>query len=327
MGLLYYLAKMIKKIQIPAIKDSKIHRTSKVGSATNLLNVNMEKYSYIGSYCTVVGTKIGCFCSIANNCSIGCANHTTGWVSTSPVFHEGKNFLKKHFSTHSFSPNDSITVIGNDVWIGSNVVIKSGVTIEDGAVIGMGSVVTKNIGKYEIWAGNPAKLIKKRFSDDIISELSETEWWKTDDLKLAEYAAKFNDVQMFLSNYKKDSKIKKVLHLCLASFYIDNYSYQENMLPKFHKKLGLDVEIIASLVSFDSSGKPSVLDKEGKYINEYGIPVTRLGYKKTVINRILRRYNGTYDAIKKSNPDIIFIHGCQFMDIKYIKKYCRKTLM
>ena len=203
MKLLYYLAKMIKKIQIPAIKDSKIHRTSKVGSVTNLLNVNMGRYSYIGSYCIVVSTEIGCFCSIANNCSIGCANHTTNWVSTSPVFHEGRNILKKHFSDHSFLPNDRVTVIGNDVWIGNNVIIKSGVTIGDGAVIGMGSVVTKNVGKYEIWAGNPAKLIRKRFSDDILDELSETKWWEINDLKLSKYAAMFNDVQKFLSSYKE----------------------------------------------------------------------------------------------------------------------------
>ena len=47
----------------------------------------------------------------------------------------------------------------------------------------------------------------------------------------------------------------KVLHICLACFFPDNYSYQENMLPKFHKELGYDVEVIASLASFDRNGK------------------------------------------------------------------------
>src|SRR5665648_38300 len=108
----------------------------------------------------------------------------------------------------------------------------------------------------------------------------------------------------------------KILHLCLASFYIDNYSYQENLLPKYHKKSGQDVEIVASLVSFDKNGEPSLLENSNTYSNEFGIPVTRLEYKKTLFSKKLRRYTGTYEFLVKSKADIIFIHGCQFIDIK-----------
>jgi 1,2-diacylglycerol 3-alpha-glucosyltransferase len=117
----------------------------------------------------------------------------------------------------------------------------------------------------------------------------------------------------------------KILHICLASFYIDNYSYQENMLPKFHKKNGFDVEIIASLVTFDENGKVCLKRNSTNYVNEYGIPVTRLEYKKFKISKRLRRYVCTYEAIKKSNPDIIFIHGCQFFDIKCVVKYVKQN--
>jgi 1,2-diacylglycerol 3-alpha-glucosyltransferase len=113
----------------------------------------------------------------------------------------------------------------------------------------------------------------------------------------------------------------KILHLCLASFYIDNYSYQENLLPKFHKKMGLDVEIIASLVSFDKNGNPSLLKIGSEYKNEYGIPVKRLNYKKGILNRIFRVYENTLISIWDSDPDIIFIHGCQFLDILSVKKF------
>lgn len=114
----------------------------------------------------------------------------------------------------------------------------------------------------------------------------------------------------------------KILHLCLANFYIDNYSYQENLLTKFHKKMGMEVDIIASLVTFDNDGELDT-HKYGKksYINENGIPVTRLEYRSGKINKRLRRYEGTFETIKKSKPDIIFIHGCQFLDIKEVKKY------
>lgn len=117
---------------------------------------------------------------------------------------------------------------------------------------------------------------------------------------------------------------KKILHLCLASFYIDGFSYQENLLPKYHKKMGYDVEIIASLFTFDENGKASYLEKLKPYVNEDGIKVTRLEYKKSVFGKILRRYQGTYDAIIESKPDIIFIHGSQFLDIDKVVKYHKK---
>ena len=115
----------------------------------------------------------------------------------------------------------------------------------------------------------------------------------------------------------------KILHLCLANFYIDNYSYQENILPKFHKKLGYDVEVVASLISFDDNGKTCLLEKGSQYENEYGIPITRLDYSNSKFSRRLRQYKGTYDAIVRANHDIIFIHGCQFLDIKYVVKFAK----
>ena len=117
----------------------------------------------------------------------------------------------------------------------------------------------------------------------------------------------------------------KIVHLCLGSFYPDNYSYQENLLPKFHKELGYDVEVIASTQSFDEHGKVCFLPNAGIYTNEYGIKVTRLPYKS--VNKIwkkLKRYVGTYDALEKATPDILFIHGGQFLDIDQVVKYLNK---
>ena len=117
----------------------------------------------------------------------------------------------------------------------------------------------------------------------------------------------------------------KIIHLCLASFFPDGYSYQENMLPKFHKELGYDVEVIASLVTFDKNGNMTYLDKGGAYINEYGIPVTRLEYRTPLkFYRRFRRYVGLYECLEKGAPDILFIHGCQFMDIDVVVKYLKK---
>ena len=116
----------------------------------------------------------------------------------------------------------------------------------------------------------------------------------------------------------------KIVHLCLCSFFPDNYSYQENMLPKYHKKLGYDVEVIASTRSFDEQGKACYLDNVGTYQNEYGIKVTRLPYKSNgKIWKRLKRYIGVFDAISKADPDILFIHGGQFLDIDQVIKFLK----
>jgi acetyltransferase-like isoleucine patch superfamily enzyme len=67
--------------------------------------------------------------------------------------------------------------IGNDVWIASDVKVLSGVNIGDGAVIGANSLVTKDVPKYAVYGGNPAKLIRMRFSDDVIKIFEEIKWW------------------------------------------------------------------------------------------------------------------------------------------------------
>lgn len=116
----------------------------------------------------------------------------------------------------------------------------------------------------------------------------------------------------------------KIVHLCLASFFPDNYSYQENMLPKFHKEQGHEVEVIASLVTFDENGKVALLKEASTYLNEYNIPVVRLNYKPGRIHRRLRHYEGFADALEKAAPDVLFIHGCQFCDIRVVVKYLKE---
>lgn len=116
----------------------------------------------------------------------------------------------------------------------------------------------------------------------------------------------------------------KILHLMLANFYIDNYSYQENMLPKYHKLAGHDVKIVASLFTFDENGNGAWLEKGEEYENEYGIPVKRLEFKKCLWARRRRRYVGLYDELEIFAPDVVFIHGVQFCDIDAVVKYLKK---
>lgn len=197
----YILSKILKKLHLRAILNSKIHKTAKVCAGSQLVNVIMGKYSDIGYDCTIINTSIGAFCSFGANIVIGGANHTVNWASTSPVFNENKDHLPKKFSHHKFNL-DCKTIIGNDVWIADKVMIKAGVTVGNGSIIGMGSVVTKSIPPYEIWAGNPAKYIKKRFNDDVIAELLQMAWWNWDDNKISNYAPHFNNIVTLIDFYK-----------------------------------------------------------------------------------------------------------------------------
>jgi len=211
MGISYYIAKMIKLLHLPAIKNSTIHHTSKVSSLTHLVNISMNKYSFVGSNCTVINAKIGSFCSIADNVIIGGSSHPINWVSSSSIFHDGKNIFKKNFSTHPFQATEK-TIIKNDVWIGSNCLIKGGVTIGTGSIVGMGSIVTKNIGSYEIWAGNPAKLIRKRFDDSTIESLQAIKWWEWNDKKLENNSEFMNDILEFIKLNKQEEPKEGLNH-------------------------------------------------------------------------------------------------------------------
>ena len=123
--------------------------------------------------------KIGKFCSIACGAKFlfNSANHTVKSLSTYPfpIFFEEWGLDVRDITTAWDNKGD--IVIGNDVWIGYEAVIMSGVTIGDGAIIGTRAVVTKDVPPYTIVGGVPAKQIRKRFSEETISELLELKWW------------------------------------------------------------------------------------------------------------------------------------------------------
>lgn len=118
----------------------------------------------------------------------------------------------------------------------------------------------------------------------------------------------------------------KIVHCCLGSFFNDNYSYQENMLPKYHVRQGHQVVVVASLLSFDHNGKLSLIKSTGSYNSRDGYKVVRIDYAKPFyrINRFFRHYDGLISILNDEKPDIIFIHGIQFYDILKIVKYVKK---
>jgi len=123
---------------------------------------------------------VGKFCQIATGVKfiLDDANHPMSGFSTYPFFVLGKN--SPDCPEWDYDPvlsQKGETVIGNDVWFGHQSVIMPGVTIGDGAIIASRAVVTKDVPPYTIVAGNPAKVIKQRFSDEVIADLQQIVWW------------------------------------------------------------------------------------------------------------------------------------------------------
>lgn len=119
----------------------------------------------------------------------------------------------------------------------------------------------------------------------------------------------------------------KILHCCLSCFYIDGYSYQENLLPKMNLEHGHDVEIIASTEIF---GKEGMIEytQPSEYYTENGIKITRVSYRKGMPQMIahkLRLYKGVYELICNFNPDIIMFHGLPAYELLNIAKYKKKN--
>lgn len=196
-------ARICNKISFTAIVfNSNVDKKAAISGRTRLYDSKIEEYSYLGRNNLVINTQIGKFCSIADDCKIGCASHAIDWASTSPVFSKGNNILKKNFSNFEYVTNKR-TIIGNDVWIGNNVLIKDGVKIGDGSIIGMGSVVTKDVEPYSIVAGVPARIIRYRFEKDVIDELLDLEWWNMSDDNIENVSKNIKNINKFISEVKK----------------------------------------------------------------------------------------------------------------------------
>ena len=184
-------------------------------------NIEVGRYSYYSGYYHGHGFDdcarflmreegvdkliIGSFCSIGSGAAFimaGNQGHRHDWISTFP-FYWMSEVAAFSDAENGFLPAGD-TVIGNDVWIGSEAIVMPGITIGDGAVIGTRALITRDVEPYAIVAGNPAKLIRKRFDDALIAKLLELRWWdwSNEDLRKAMPILTSGDVLALYDHWK-----------------------------------------------------------------------------------------------------------------------------
>lgn len=153
-------------------------------------------------------TVIGSFCSIAEGVQIGLTQHPVHFLTThpfsyrtmfTPMFERIFPALKKR-ELYDF-PVAKPCRIGNDVWIGASAMIMDGVTVGDGAIIAANAVVTKDVPPYAIAGGVPAKVIKYRFSPEIIEKLLQLKWWDLEEEFIM--SLPINDIEASIKQLEK----------------------------------------------------------------------------------------------------------------------------
>jgi virginiamycin A acetyltransferase len=187
-------------------KAKNTHNYTSIGERTFPIdNVQVGKYSYgllnIVSLYEQPNEKlnIGDFVSIAPGVQfLMGVNHQTDTLTTYPLYSRFVAYDKMDANSRG-----EIT-IGNEVWIGTNALIMSGITIGKGAIIAAGAIVTKDVPPYMIYGGNPAKLIKPRFTEDVIQELLS---FNLMDVKIENIK---NNIQLFYSQIKTLEDIKRL---------------------------------------------------------------------------------------------------------------------
>ena len=168
-------------------------------------DVKIGKYSYYKRGTKLMNCDIGRFCHIGDNCAIGLFGHDTSQVTTYPLKYHFDNSVVDvgQDSTADAVRKSRQTIIKNDVYIGESVTIFAGVTVGNGAVIGARAVVTKDVPDYAVVAGVPSQIVRMRFSDKIVDDLLDIQWWQWSDDKIKSHIEDFHlDVETFVISHK-----------------------------------------------------------------------------------------------------------------------------
>jgi len=164
--------------QTARVRDSTFGAFCEVGARTKVAECAFGDFSYVANDSDIIYTTVGKFCSIAAHVRINPGNHPTQRVAMNHFTYRSSAYGLGEDDPAFFDWRRSFHVtLGHDVWIGHGVVLLPGVSMGNGAVAGAGAVVTKDVPDFAIVVGNPARLLRYRFSPEVVQALDRIAWW------------------------------------------------------------------------------------------------------------------------------------------------------
>lgn len=218
---------MSKKEQLSA-RTPKIPKSSKIDPSARLREVvvgnwveihhgvyveysTIGDYSYLQEHVSVADTTIGKFVAIASTVRIGPPDHPMDRVSQHRFTYVPEYYWPGETRDHAFfaKRRSERCTIGNDVWIGHSVTVLAGITVGNGAVLAAGAVVTRDVAPYTIVAGVPARVVRRRFPEDIAVRIERLAWWDWPDdaIRRANRDVRDLSAEAFLAKYEHTAAI------------------------------------------------------------------------------------------------------------------------
>jgi hypothetical protein len=188
------------------VKDSSLGAYTEVGARTILLEVAMGDYSYVVNDSQITYSTIGKFCSIAAMTRINPGNHPMQRATQAHFTYRSSAYFPGEADEAEFFEwrRQHHVHIGHDVWIGHGAIVLPGRNVGTGAVIAAGAIVTNDVPAYTIVGGNPARIIRRRFTENVAERLANLAWWNWDRGQLRKALPDFRklDIESFLAKYE-----------------------------------------------------------------------------------------------------------------------------
>jgi len=188
------------------VRDAVLGRYTEVGARTVFAESTLGDYSYVVNDSNIIYTTIGKFCSIAAHTRINPGNHPMQRASQAHFTYRASAYFEDAEDEAAFFDwrRSTPVTIGHDVWIGHGAIVLAGRRIGTGVVVAGGAVVTKDVPDYTIVAGNPARIIRRRFPEEIAERLKALAWWDWEHAQLRIALDDFRalSVEAFLEKYE-----------------------------------------------------------------------------------------------------------------------------